>query len=466
MEQRAYTVDLLRGLAIVGMVLSGQILWHADLPAWLFHAQTPPPLFQFDPSVPGITWVDLVFPFFLFSMGAALPLSLRRKLDIKGESLSSITFGILKRWGLLVLFAIALANLRSGVTGSLPAATAAVLQIVCWGCFCMLFMRLSRLSNRANRIMSFVGAVGLLILLLAEYSIGDLPVSVHQSDIIILVLANMVLFGSLIWLLTRNNLLLRLGVLALLAALRLGSEVESSWNEALWNWSPVEWLFRFDYLKYLCIIIPGTIVGDCIYTWMQRADSANDNQPSRQKLAILVMLILLFTVNMWGLFVRQLSINFGASILLGALLYWLLRRDGTSTGRLHQTVFSWGFFWLILGLAMEAFEGGIKKDHATFSYFFVTSGLASIVIVAASLTMRWLHMRFSILVKCGQNPMVAYTAAGFILMPVLTLLHLAPYLQTFAEWHPWLGVARGVIVTAAVMCITVIFTNKRLFWRT
>lgn len=69
MEKRAYAVDLLRGLAIVGMVLSGQILWHAELPAWLFHAQVPPPSFRFDPSVPGITWVDLVFPFFLFSMG-------------------------------------------------------------------------------------------------------------------------------------------------------------------------------------------------------------------------------------------------------------------------------------------------------------------------------------------------------------------------------------------------------------
>ena len=52
MEKRAYAVDLLRGLAIVGMVLSGQILWHAELPAWLFHAQVPPPSFR--------TFVDLV----------------------------------------------------------------------------------------------------------------------------------------------------------------------------------------------------------------------------------------------------------------------------------------------------------------------------------------------------------------------------------------------------------------------
>ena len=105
----------------------------------------------------------------------------------------------------------------------------------------------------------------------------------------------------------------------------------------------------------------------------------------------------------------------------------------------------------MLGLALEAFEGGIKKDYATFSYFFVTSGLASFVLIAAGIAMRRLNVRFSALVKCGQNPMVAYTAAGFLIMPLLTLLHLAPYLQTFAELCPWMGVVRGVLVTAVVM---------------
>ena len=89
-----------------------------------------------------------------------------------------------------------------------------------------------------------------------------------------------------------------------------------------------------------------------------------------------------------------------------------------------ETLFGWGFFWLGLGLALEAFEGGIKKDYATFSYFFVTSGLASFVLIAAGIAMRRLNVRFSALVKCGQNPMVAYTAAGFLIMPLLTLLHL------------------------------------------
>ena len=226
MEKRAYAVDLLRGLAIVGMVLSGQILWHAELPAWLFHAQVPPPSFRFDPSVPGITWVDLVFPFFLFSMGAAFPLALRKRLEQRGESVALVLTVVVRRWALLALFAVALANLRSGVTGTLPGWGSSLLQLAGWGCFCALFMRIDRFSDRQNRMVCLSGVAGIAALLAAARWGWGLPVSAERSDVIILVLANMALFGSLVWLYTRNNLLARLGVLALLAALRLGSGVE------------------------------------------------------------------------------------------------------------------------------------------------------------------------------------------------------------------------------------------------
>lgn len=38
--------------------------------AWMYHAQVPPPSHQFDPTRAGITWVDLVFPFFLVLYGS------------------------------------------------------------------------------------------------------------------------------------------------------------------------------------------------------------------------------------------------------------------------------------------------------------------------------------------------------------------------------------------------------------
>jgi predicted acyltransferase len=82
-SHRALSLDAFRGYAILTMVLSGAIVY-GILPGWMYHAQVPPPAHKFDPSIFGITWVDLVFPFFLFAMGAAFPFSIRKKLSEKG----------------------------------------------------------------------------------------------------------------------------------------------------------------------------------------------------------------------------------------------------------------------------------------------------------------------------------------------------------------------------------------------
>ena len=83
MNNRALALDALRGYAIITMVLSATIVTHV-LPGWMSHAQTPPD-HVFNPLLPGITWVDLVFPFFLFAMGAAFPFSIKKRAE-KGDS--------------------------------------------------------------------------------------------------------------------------------------------------------------------------------------------------------------------------------------------------------------------------------------------------------------------------------------------------------------------------------------------
>ncbi|MBQ5619617.1 MAG: DUF5009 domain-containing protein, partial [Alistipes sp.] len=112
--KRVAAIDVLRALAIIGMVVSGQMLWNAELPAFMFHAQLPPPTFAFNPEVPGITWVDLVFPFFLFSMGAAMPLALRRREE-QGAGWKEVTGSALHRFVWLASFAIILGNTRMGL---------------------------------------------------------------------------------------------------------------------------------------------------------------------------------------------------------------------------------------------------------------------------------------------------------------------------------------------------------------
>ena len=461
MNERALSIDFLRGLAIVGMVLSGQMLWHAELPAWLFHAQVPPPLFVFDPGVAGITWVDLVFPFFLFSMGAAFPLALRRRLETKGESAASVVAGIVKRWVLLAFFAIALANLRGNMLAGFTPRVAALIGLAAWACFGALFMRFDRLSAKANRRVGCAAVAGLVGLMLLVKFAGGADVSVHRSDIIILVLANMSLFGSLVWLCTRSNWRVRLALVALIAASRVGATVDGSWTQALWNAQPVSWLMHVEYLKYLCIVLPGTLVGDLMWQRMQQqpATGTPATAPWREGV-VLLLLAGLFGVNMWGLFVREVSATVEASALLGALLLVLARKLR------ENEIIVWGLFWLALGLCFEPFEGGIKKDYATLSYFFVTSGLASFTIAGVDIAVRRFGVPFRVLPACGQNPMVAYTAAGFLLMPLLVLTGLAPLLAKLAASGPWTGVLRGVLVTAGVMAVAVWFTRRKWFWRT
>ncbi|NDH55065.1 MAG: DUF5009 domain-containing protein, partial [Betaproteobacteria bacterium] len=53
-QDRALALDALRGLAILAMLLSGQLPFDANaLPAWMYHAQVPPPHFVFNPNLPG-----------------------------------------------------------------------------------------------------------------------------------------------------------------------------------------------------------------------------------------------------------------------------------------------------------------------------------------------------------------------------------------------------------------------------
>jgi predicted acyltransferase len=86
------------------MVLAS-LLPFGVLPSWMYHAQSPPPSHQFNPDLPGITWVDTVFPFFIFSMGAAFPLALSRRIA-NGRSNAQMIWPIIKRGFALLGFAI------------------------------------------------------------------------------------------------------------------------------------------------------------------------------------------------------------------------------------------------------------------------------------------------------------------------------------------------------------------------
>lgn len=475
---RERSVDLLRGVAIVGMVLSGTISRNGALPAWLFHAQIPPPDFRFNPDLPGITWVDLVFPFFIFAMGVAIPYSLGTLIE-KGAPRSIIMKKLVKRALRLFVFALMLGQLSpwhySGIEGYYPWVAA----MLAFMAFFMAFGKLP-LTKMGQSLIETAGYTLLILLLVIKHFVFGLHFSFNKNDIIILVLANMALFGGIIWLLTREKPMARLAIVAMVFVWRLTHGVEDSMSQLLWNFTPAKtivlWFpalkvallsfgdlsktvfYNPEFLKYLIILIPGTIIGDILLS--------NKARPAiGQSGAIVFAMLVCF--NTWALFARQLTSLWIVNVFFGfALIY--RKRFFPGLGGKDLNITMWSYSLLLIGMVLEAWEGGIKKDPSTYSYLFITTGISGfslLVLRHCCQQFNWAD-RLAIIEKTGMNPMIGYVVVSYAIAPLLHLIQVLPWIDRWHHAHPWLGLLRGLLLTLLMMLATQWFTNKKLFWKT
>lgn len=547
-KPRAHALDALRGYAIITMVLSAMEAFSV-LPRWMYHAQVPPPDHVFDPTIYGITWVDIIFPFFLFSMGAAIPLSLGRQ-HAKGESIMKLTWKTVQRWVKLTFFAIFIIHAFPFMLGYEQEWMRYAMPIFFFILLCLMFMPnpfgLSPYKARAITWSAYLVAVGFM--LLQPYA-GGAPFRLTDSDCIMLILANVSLTGSIIYLLTIGHPLRRLALLPFLVALFMAAHTANSWPALLIHTSWLPWLYLPAYQEYLLIIIPGTVAGEWIAQWLEKM-KANDmskglvdnyqkkNEAVLEKgnplkggrgavlengnkvkndekvvlenenkvrtrseemkdkenalaLPVALLSLALIVVNVVLLFGRHLVANLVATMVLTALTAWLLRsrREAGTTGveaakqetsnqkssstpaspTLHfwQRLSSAGAYLLLLGLCLESYEGGIRKDDVTLSYLFVTCGLAFYALLLLTVVCDHWHVRWlcAPLEMVGKNPMVAYVSASMVIIPVLILTHIYPYIDALSS-QPLTGFLKGVLLTALCMALTAWFTHKRWFWKT
>ena len=590
-KPRAHALDALRGYAIITMVLSAMEAFSV-LPRWMYHAQVPPPDHVFDPTIYGITWVDIIFPFFLFSMGAAIPLSLGRQ-HAKGESIMKLTWKTVQRWVKLTFFAIFIIHAFPFMLGYEQEWMRYAMPIFFFILLCFMFMPnpfgLSPYKARAITWSAYLVAVGFM--LLQPYA-GGAPFRFTDSDCIMLILANVSLTGSIIYLLTIGHPLRRLALLPFLVALFMAANTANSWPAQLIHTSWLPWLYLPAYQEYLLIIIPGTVAGEWIAQWLEKMKAndmskglvdnyqkkneavlesgnplkggrgavlENGNKVKNDEKAVLekgnplkggreavlenvnkvkndekvvlenenkvrtrseemkdkenalalpvaLLSLALIVVNVVLLFGRHLVANLVATMVLTALTAWLLRsrREAGTTGveaakqraaskdassqeaakqevsnqksssapvspTLHfwQRLSSAGAYLLLLGLCLESYEGGIRKDDVTLSYLFVTCGLAFYALLLLTVVCDHWHVRWlcAPLEMVGKNPMVAYVSASMVIIPVLILTHIYPYIDALSS-QPLTGFLKGVLLTALCMALTAWFTHKRWFWKT
>ena len=469
MNNRALALDALRGYAIITMVLSATIVTHV-LPGWMSHAQTPPPDHAFNPMLPGITGVDLVIPFFLFAMGAAFPFSIGKRAE-KGDSKLKLVYEAIKRGVQLTFFAIFIQHFYPYVLSSPQDIRSWLLAILCFAILFPMFMRIPlKMPEWAHKCIKLL-AYGVAVILMVTTSYADgRTFSLYFSNVIILLLANMAIFGSILYIFSMHNRWIRMGVLLLLMAIILGSTAENSWTQAVFNYTPLPWMYRFDYLKYLFIVIPGSIAGEYLMEWMKnRKDTDHSDSLQYRKLSIvlvpLTMVLIIF--NLYGLYTRMLAINLSVTVILLLAGKYLFLRPTDGIALLWKKLFNAGAYLLLLGLCFEPFQEGIKKDPATFSYFFVTSGLAFMALLFLSIVCDYFRCVRStrFLVMSGQNPMIAYVVGDLFILPLANIVGIAPLLSYFQQ-NAWLGVLQGVILTGISVLATMFFTKIKWFWRT
>src|SRR4051812_20439222 len=93
-NQRISSIDALRGITILVMVFVNELAGMRNIPAWMKHMPA---------DADAMSFVDVVFPAFLFIVGMAIPFAINTRLK-KGDSFKQLQQHILFRTlGLLVL---------------------------------------------------------------------------------------------------------------------------------------------------------------------------------------------------------------------------------------------------------------------------------------------------------------------------------------------------------------------------
>jgi predicted acyltransferase len=478
-EQRAVALDILRGIAILLMVFSSVIPFDKPLPSWLFHAQEPTTFDQFhnathvfDPNHPGLTFVDLVFPLFLFCLGAAIPLALTKKLE-NGAPRRVLIRDSFFRLLQLSWFAVYIGSIRPANLHDSPSLSTWLIALAGYALMYPMFTRLPKdwaaWKTTAVRAVGYIGGALLLVALsLVRYYPHHLGFKLQRVDVIIVALGDMAFFGTMIWVLTRGQILNRFGFLTVLLAIRLGAS-EPGWLHTVWTFAPKNtgFFFAFDYLKYLFLVIPGTAAGELVLEWIRSKETIVDRSSWLKSTAYVGLSAALTTGVLVGYESRKLLATALFCVLVCLIANGLLAKPKDSLQLLCHKLTHWGTYWLLIGVLVQPFESGIKKDPSTLSYYFVTAGIAFFLLVSCLILSEGLKLYrpFRLLAACGQNPMIAYVSMANFILPVFALTGLQPILNRIA-YHPWPSVFLAGIETILLAIFVGFLSKKTIYWRT
>jgi heparan-alpha-glucosaminide N-acetyltransferase len=151
---RIVSIDIFRGLTMAVMIFVNALSDVPGLPWWTYHAHANEDL---------MTYVDMVFPFFLFIVGMSLPLSVTQRL-MRNPSLPALWWHVVLRAAGLVGLGLILANAekadpaRMGMSGSLWA----LLGLISAALYLNVYPKSDRFPSY-SKVLRTLGLVGVIV---------------------------------------------------------------------------------------------------------------------------------------------------------------------------------------------------------------------------------------------------------------------------------------------------------------
>lgn len=324
---RILSLDIFRGFTMAVMIFVNDLADVRGLPAWTHH---------YPRDVDAMSYVDMVYPFFLFAVGLSLPLAVRQRLR-RDPSESRLWFHVLLRAFALLVLGLTLANADfvsrplTHMRGSLWGLLALLGAILLWAVYP------PTVSPRAKRTLQALGAA-LLVLMLALFRRvipGDPahhPAWLDFSYPEILGLIGLTYFAvCLVYLPTRRFRYAPLVLFALLVLLNIGITA---------HWLPYPqpmYLFPFDNGAMPSLTMAGIVVSTILLPEHGPASPArNAPAPNATNRRILYALAFAAACALLGLVTKPLGISkiratpswalwsIAAATAIFALFYWLL----------------------------------------------------------------------------------------------------------------------------------------------
>lgn len=471
MKQRYLSLDFLRGLTIFGMVFCA-IIPAGVLPGWMYHVQNPPPTHELNMAVAGIGWVDLVFPIFIFCMGAAIPLAGRGKLEAFGGGAATVGFtkrfvrDTLERFVMLWLFSYLYVFLNFSANTVNGVAVAGLWpQIATIAGFVSLFpvylvIKKKAASVKWIRITGFLVACGLIAV--GHFCWGEV-LNVQRRGIIIFLLAFLYLFGALIWYFTMNKIKTRCIVFGAILLFTLATQY-AGWPVKAYANPNLRWWFNVEYIYFLLLLLPATYVGDGLY---KKISGGYDIYGSLKDKAMHWVFPLMAVLVIWLCFAFYMRLYWWNLAVSGVVLIALWRGVSQKLPQ-YREMFLVAAGLLVCGLLLEPLWGGIKKVPCTVQYCFSTCGMSILLLMVSDYVCKYIPKSFLVntYTGAGRNPLMSYIAFDSLIVPLMKATgFITLYQAAYPSGMPGIGILRAAVAVFFTMWVVSVFSRKKIFWK-